>query len=378
MAIEKTDDAYQIFEEMDEKQIADEVQGVYAKTLVYQFEERDENTGRTYMVTGLSIKGVYEVAKSLVRHGYDVACDEAKITDENENEFKASCKATFKAPNGKTLTTYGYTKASKFHFKKGVKGGVNSFAYVQALSKAQRNALRTLIPEKFAADCIERFLAEKSGRSIKNITPQRAEGEAQRFEKPTEPEPEPPQPKTEKLEASIPTQTKVTLRFLKDAPAFIGIDMKSYGPFKAEDVVSIPKLNANSLVREGLAVEIVAGKARAVEKVEEAVGRADLIYHEMKYGEITLGGGEINVKFDPPIPNDSSVVNNFLCRSVLDSIKAEAETSDPPKLFDYQLLEDANGLYSIRIAGDVTEKTWKGLVNPCSWAAAKASEAGAK
>jgi len=46
---------------------------------------------------------------------------------------------------------------------------------------------------------------------------------------------------------------RAVLRFLKDVPAIIGTDMKTYGPFKAEDVASIPVENAKILVKHGLA-----------------------------------------------------------------------------------------------------------------------------
>ncbi|MEM1539917.1 MAG: hypothetical protein QXJ07_00830 [Candidatus Bathyarchaeia archaeon] len=46
------------------------------------------------------------------------------------------------------------------------------------------------------------------------------------------------------------------LRFLKDAPAIIGKDMKVYGPFKAEDIASVPLENAKILVGHGLAERI--------------------------------------------------------------------------------------------------------------------------
>jgi len=46
------------------------------------------------------------------------------------------------------------------------------------------------------------------------------------------------------------------LRFLKETPAVIGADMKTYGPFKPEDVASIPQENARILVKQGIAVEV--------------------------------------------------------------------------------------------------------------------------
>jgi len=52
---------------------------------------------------------------------------------------------------------------------------------------------------------------------------------------------------------------KVALRFLRDIPAIVGADMKTYGPFKAEDVASLPVENAKILVKQSVAVEVEAG-----------------------------------------------------------------------------------------------------------------------
>ena len=48
-------------------------------------------------------------------------------------------------------------------------------------------------------------------------------------------------------------QGRVALRFLKAIPAIVGVDMKTYGPFLAEDVGSVPVENAKGLVKRGLA-----------------------------------------------------------------------------------------------------------------------------
>ncbi|MCW3997788.1 MAG: hypothetical protein NWF10_04390 [Candidatus Bathyarchaeota archaeon] len=45
---------------------------------------------------------------------------------------------------------------------------------------------------------------------------------------------------------------RVVLRILKDIPALIGSDMKSYGPFLVEDVASLPSENAELLIKQGL------------------------------------------------------------------------------------------------------------------------------
>jgi len=49
---------------------------------------------------------------------------------------------------------------------------------------------------------------------------------------------------------------RVVLRFLKAIPAIIGVDMKTYGPFAAEDVASVPAENAKILVKQGFAAAI--------------------------------------------------------------------------------------------------------------------------
>jgi DNA replication factor GINS len=56
-----------------------------------------------------------------------------------------------------------------------------------------------------------------------------------------------------KVEVTL-THKRSTVRFLKNIPAIMGADMKSYGPFVAEDVASLPPQNAQILVKQGLAV----------------------------------------------------------------------------------------------------------------------------
>lgn len=63
-------------------------------------------------------------------------------------------------------------------------------------------------------------------------------------------------PKTEIKPQVHVTHKRLTLRFTKNIPAIMGADMKSYGPFAAEDVASLPALNAQILVKQGLAVLI--------------------------------------------------------------------------------------------------------------------------
>ncbi len=46
------------------------------------------------------------------------------------------------------------------------------------------------------------------------------------------------------------------LRFLNEVPPIIGLNLKTYGPFKTEDVASVPVKNAKTLTAKGLAKKV--------------------------------------------------------------------------------------------------------------------------
>lgn len=49
---------------------------------------------------------------------------------------------------------------------------------------------------------------------------------------------------------------KILVRVLGDVTSFIGADLKTYGPFKKEDVVLLPAQNAEALIKREVATEI--------------------------------------------------------------------------------------------------------------------------
>jgi len=49
------------------------------------------------------------------------------------------------------------------------------------------------------------------------------------------------------------TTTMLVVRFLQDIPEIVGTDLKIYGPFKKEDVGSLPSENAEALTKQGAA-----------------------------------------------------------------------------------------------------------------------------
>ena len=52
------------------------------------------------------------------------------------------------------------------------------------------------------------------------------------------------------------TQRSMTVKFVKHVNELVGLDMRHYGPFEAEDVASIPAASADILIAGGDAVEV--------------------------------------------------------------------------------------------------------------------------
>ena len=51
---------------------------------------------------------------------------------------------------------------------------------------------------------------------------------------------------------------KMLVRFVREIPAIIGSDMNTYGPYRAEDIATLPSDNARILIKQGVAIEIEA------------------------------------------------------------------------------------------------------------------------
>ncbi len=49
---------------------------------------------------------------------------------------------------------------------------------------------------------------------------------------------------------------KILVRMLRDVPSFVGADLRTYGPYKAEDVVLLPAQNAEALIKRGIAMTV--------------------------------------------------------------------------------------------------------------------------
>lgn len=52
------------------------------------------------------------------------------------------------------------------------------------------------------------------------------------------------------------TSKKIVVRFLKNTPPMVGVDLKTYGPFKIEDLAALPTENAKNLIEKKVAVKV--------------------------------------------------------------------------------------------------------------------------
>jgi DNA replication factor GINS len=48
----------------------------------------------------------------------------------------------------------------------------------------------------------------------------------------------------------------VTVRFIKEFDEIVGVDLEKYGPFKPEDIATIPNENAQALISNGIALKV--------------------------------------------------------------------------------------------------------------------------
>ena len=48
----------------------------------------------------------------------------------------------------------------------------------------------------------------------------------------------------------------ITVRFVKEFDEIVGVDLEKYGPFKPEDIATIPNENAQSLISNGIALKV--------------------------------------------------------------------------------------------------------------------------
>ena len=144
---------FSIVERRDEEQIIAELKGQVIKEYFY------ESKGKTI----ISYTGVKEISR-------EYGNNEADLVDmrETDDAWIVVCKAT---DTERKITRLGASTQSKIDR---FSGNPDEFCFQKAFSKAQRNALKTILPVTIITKAIEAWKAQKGGSTSKtNAQPRR-------------------------------------------------------------------------------------------------------------------------------------------------------------------------------------------------------------
>ena len=161
---------FEIMEARDEAQILAEAQGHIIKEMFYKFPI----DGKT--VTGISWVGTKEIAR---RYG-GIKMGIPQVSDLGE-DWACSVQAT---DTKNDVTLVGSSLQSKNMKKRDGSEVSDRFAYTKVVSKAQRNAIRALIPESFLLKMEKSFSNGAGFNPPKNREGIRREVESELEEKP--------------------------------------------------------------------------------------------------------------------------------------------------------------------------------------------------
>ncbi|MCH7758975.1 hypothetical protein IID20_01300 [Patescibacteria group bacterium] len=197
----------------DDKMIEQEIMGEVLPYFIYQFKQG----GKT--ITGLTVKGVSEVVRRLNRDkksGYNIRINpKYQKTEHNiDQDGEIGVQVSVFGENLLDGNSGWGIKFEPYH-KTGKNGKYkNEFAVEKALSKAERNAKRKLIPEQVAVMMIEKLIA-LDPKNVKQLEPPQS--------RPIEVIPVAPKKSTpEELEKSL----ELMIGRTKDISVLIDIDKK--------------------------------------------------------------------------------------------------------------------------------------------------------
>jgi hypothetical protein len=152
------------FDRRDEAQIEAELLGGVVAEYAYRFDQG----GQT--VTGLSLAGVMAVAQNMG----GITCDDAPRWEITDEDYYCEIAAT---DHGRGLKLWGNASQPKYLRRRDGTQWLDPHARAKALSKAQRNAVRKLIPETLATKMLEAYLAGQQPQQRRPIARPRKRAE---------------------------------------------------------------------------------------------------------------------------------------------------------------------------------------------------------
>lgn len=152
---------YTLMDRYDEDEMLAELEGKYLKGMVYQFEQTLPN-GSKQTVTGLSYTGIKEAA-----HKFAMATKQPiDILEEILTEDQSHYTLKVKARHPTVGSRWGVAKQTK-HFDS---GATDKFALQKVYSKAQRNAMRQILPEHSIQTFIDAAIAAGDVKKVAGLT----------------------------------------------------------------------------------------------------------------------------------------------------------------------------------------------------------------
>ena len=155
-------DSFELLDQRDEEQILAEIKGQIITEMFYELTVSGKK------VTGISWVGTKEISR---KYG-GISMGLPQVQDLGEF-YAASVQATDKRND---VTLVGTALQSKNITLRTGEVKPDPFAYTKATSKAQRNAIRALIPEKYLIEMYQYF---KDGKKNPEPKPEFRESEAQ-------------------------------------------------------------------------------------------------------------------------------------------------------------------------------------------------------
>jgi len=139
---------YNLMERKDENQILQEIKGNVIEEFVYSFPQGNRQ------ITGLSYSGVKQIALKMG----NIHCSEP-ILQENNGAWIGKVKAIDVQRN---LEMWGVSTQNKFMELRNGGKVKDDFCIQKCVSKAERNALRKLMPEKIIIEMIREWQSKKN------------------------------------------------------------------------------------------------------------------------------------------------------------------------------------------------------------------------
>ncbi|MEM3018105.1 MAG: hypothetical protein QXO25_04430 [Candidatus Bathyarchaeia archaeon] len=135
---------FEELEKLDDQLIVQGLEGVVSvQDLFYVISQGD------YQIVGISTDGVREIARQYAeKKGYIFRIKEL-TTSEDEEYYYVRCKVEVDYPSGGHMEGWGSKRQQKHEFRKDGSNPIDRYAFEKAISKAQRNALLSVIPKTF-------------------------------------------------------------------------------------------------------------------------------------------------------------------------------------------------------------------------------------